>query len=113
MVCNVFIPVAPIRRDFHKKLHKVLHLFLLRTFGARYIVKTSQTLLAVLNQNLVARFCRERNVFITTAPIRRSLHKKLHKVSYQFSFGLRPCKIVRTVKIIALNIESKSCAKIL
>ena len=31
---NVFIPVAPIRRDLHKKLHKVLHLFLPRTFGA-------------------------------------------------------------------------------
>ena len=66
-----------------------------------------------IEKNLVARFCKERNVFITTAPIRRSLHKKLHKVSHQFSFGLRPCKIVRTVKIIALNIESKSCAKIL
>ena len=64
---------SPSRTGLHKKLHKVLHLFLLRTFGARYIVKTSQTLLAVLNQNLVARFCRERNVFITTAPIRRSV----------------------------------------
>jgi len=31
---NVFIPVVPIRHDLHKKLHKVLHLFLLHTFGA-------------------------------------------------------------------------------
>ena len=34
VVRNVFISVAPIRRDFHKKLHKFLHLFLLHTFGA-------------------------------------------------------------------------------
>ena len=31
---NLFIPNAPIRRVLHKKLHKVLHIFLLRTFSA-------------------------------------------------------------------------------
>ena len=56
------------------------------------------------DQNFLWKFCKERNVFISAAPIRRSLNKKLHKVSHQFSCGLRPCKIVRTVKNIAYNV---------
>ena len=35
-----------------------------------------------------------------------SLAKTLHKVSHQFSCGLHPCKIVRTVKIL-LTMQTK------
>ena len=49
---NLFIITAPIRRRVYKKLHKVLHIFLLRTFSVRKILETVQ----ILQTEVLSRF---------------------------------------------------------
>ena len=97
---NLLTATAPIRRVTCKKLHKVFHQFFCGLRPCK-IVRTVKILLTkCLSKILCQDFVGERNLFTNNAPIRRVTCKKLHKVSHQFFCGLRPCKIVRTVKIL-------------
>lgn len=83
---NVFIPAAPIRRSFHKKLHKVSHQFSCGHCPCK-IVRTVQIFACKINQNSLREFSKERNLFLQSTPIRRALQKKLHKVLHQSIFA--------------------------
>ena len=83
---NVFRINARTPRIAPKKLHKVSHQF---SCGLRpcKIVRIVKILPTMLGQNLVPRFCKERNVFRINARTPRTASKKLHKVFHQSIFA--------------------------